>query len=238
VEIYRGPAINRQEGNVKGKSMRELSEWEELKTFFDRRLIAALSHPVREHLLAVFNERTASATEIGDEVGAEVSSFYHHIEELERLDCIERVATRRRRGAAEHFFRAKRSLFFDDEAWRRLPASLRSDVETSTLQMLFDDVRAALDAGTLDAREDRHVSWAPGTFDAQGWGEVKELMNRTLGRLGEIQESAAMRLAQGAQPEISASVALLAYEAEGKGVCGTSAPARAPAETRRRSSAR
>ena len=33
-----------------GKSMREVSEWGELKTFFDRRLIKALGHPVREHV--------------------------------------------------------------------------------------------------------------------------------------------------------------------------------------------
>src|SRR3954466_7830113 len=82
-----------------GKSMRELSESDELKTFFDRRLIKALGHPVREHILAVLNERIASAREIGEEIGGDVSSFYHHIEELEKLECIERVATKRRRGA-------------------------------------------------------------------------------------------------------------------------------------------
>jgi DNA-binding MarR family transcriptional regulator len=80
-----------------GKSMRELSEWDELKTFFDRRLIKALGHPVREHILAVLNERIASAREIGEELGADVSSFYHHIEELEKFECIERVATKQRR---------------------------------------------------------------------------------------------------------------------------------------------
>ena len=68
-----------------GKSMRELKEWDELKTFFDRRLVKALGHPIREHVLAVLNERTASAREIGEEIGADVSSFYHHIEQLEKL---------------------------------------------------------------------------------------------------------------------------------------------------------
>lgn len=73
-----------------GKSMQEVTESGELKTFFDRRLIKALCHPVREHILAVLNERIASAREIGEELGAEVSSFYHHIEELEKFGCIER----------------------------------------------------------------------------------------------------------------------------------------------------
>lgn len=49
----------------------------------------------------MLNERIASGKEIGNELGADVSSFYHHIEELERLDCIERIETRRRRGVDE-----------------------------------------------------------------------------------------------------------------------------------------
>jgi DNA-binding transcriptional ArsR family regulator len=197
-----------------GKSMQELSEWDELKTFIDRRLIKALGHPVREHLLAVLNERVASAREIGEELGADVSSFYHHIEQLEQLGCIERVESRQRRGATEHFFRAKKTLFFDDEAWRRLPASLKTDLATGTLQGLFDDVVQALKVGTLDARDERHVSWTPGVFDAQGWEAVTKLMDQTLVRLGAIQEAAAERLTRGAAP-INATMSMLAFETPG-----------------------
>jgi DNA-binding transcriptional ArsR family regulator len=192
--------------------MREVSEWDELKTFFDRRLIKAIGHPVREHLLAVLNERIASASEIGEELGADVSSFYHHIEELEKLGCIERVETKQRRGANEHFFRARSTVFFDDEAWQRLPASVKADVATSSLQLIFDDVLQALVTGTLNARDDRHVSWSPGTLDSQGWDEVKGLMNRTLDQLEAIKGAAEKRLASGAQAEISATMAILAFE--------------------------
>jgi predicted transcriptional regulator len=199
-----------------GKSMQELSEWDELKTFFDRRLTKALCHPVREHILAVLNERVASAREISDEVGADVSSFYHHIQKLERLKCIERVETKRRRGAKEHFFRAKRTVFFSDEDWQRMPDSLKEDVAVSALQHLFDDVLGALSTGTLNARSDRHVSWSPGSFDAQGWDEVMDLMDRTLAQLGQIQDAAAKRLSEGASPEVSATMAILAFETEAR----------------------
>jgi len=192
--------------------MRELCESDELKTFFDRRLIEALAHPVREHILAVLNERIASATEIGEELGADVSSFYHHIEELEKFGCIERVASKRRRGVKEHFFQAKRTVFFSDEAWRQMPESLREDVAVSSLQLLFDDVVGALSTGMLDARDDRHVSWTPGSFDAQGWNEVMGLMNQTLDQLRRIQDAAESRLAKGDAPEISATMSILAFE--------------------------
>lgn len=195
-----------------GKSMRELSESDELKTFFDRRLIKALGHPVREHVLAVLNERIASAREIGEEIGADVSSFYHHVEELEKLDCIERVATKRRRGAREHFFKATTSLFFDDAAWQRIPATLKRDQSVSNLQYLFDDVVVALEGETFDARDNPHLSWMPGYLDAQGWEEATALMNRTLEHLTAIREAAALRLAAVDERGIPVTMGILAFE--------------------------
>ena len=196
-----------------GKSMQELSESEELKTFFDRRLIKALGHPVREHILAVLNERIASAREIGEEIGGDVSSFYHHIEELEKLECIERVATKRRRGANEHFFKAKRTVFFNDEAWQQIPATLRSDLVARFIQAIIDDASVALQSGTITRRGDEHVSWTPGDFDEAGWKEATELMTQTLDRLTAIQKESADRLvASGNKKCISGSVSILAFE--------------------------
>ncbi|HEX4464076.1 MAG TPA: winged helix-turn-helix domain-containing protein [Solirubrobacterales bacterium] len=195
-----------------GKSMREVSEWDELKTFFDRRLIEALGHPVREHILAVLNERIASAREIGEEIGADVSSFYHHVEELEKLECIERVASKRRRGALEHFFKAKRTVFFNDEAWRRIPATMRADLATRFIQEIIDDAANALRSGTLTRRGDEHVSWTPGDFDEAGWKEATELMTQTLERLTAIQKESSDRLAKSGDECVSGTVGILAFE--------------------------
>lgn len=195
-----------------GKSMRELCESDELKTFFDRRLIEALGHPVREHILAVLNERIASASEIGEELGADVSSFYHHVEELERLGCIERVKSQQRRGGREHFFRAKRTVFISDEAWQALPGSLKSDSMASTLQYLLDDVVASVEAETFIARRETHVSWTPGRFDAKGWKEATDLLAGALTEVVAIQEASAQRLASNEDDGIAASVGILAFE--------------------------
>lgn len=195
-----------------GKSMQEVRESDELKTFFDRRLIEALGHPVREHILAVLNERIASAREIGEELGADVSSFYHHVEELEKLECIERVATKRRRGASEHFFKATVSVFFDDAAWRQLPSTVKSDQTMANLQLLLDDVVAAVKEETLNARDDRHVSWTPGFFDERGWKEAVGLMNATMENLCSIREAAALRLTASGERGMPASLAMLAFE--------------------------
>jgi DNA-binding transcriptional ArsR family regulator len=195
-----------------GKSMREVSESGQLKTFFDRRLIEALGHPVREHILAVLNERIASASEIGEEIGADVSSFYHHVEELEKRGCIERVASKRRRGVKEHFFKAKRTVFLDDDAWRRIPPSLRTDLATRFIQAIIDDVTLALRTGTLTRRGDEHVSWTPGDFDEAGWKEATELMAQTLERLTAIQKESSDRLARSGDECVPGTVGILAFE--------------------------
>jgi DNA-binding transcriptional ArsR family regulator len=220
-----------------GKSMQELSEWDELKTFFDRRLIRALGHPVREHLLAVLNERVASAREIGEELGAEVSSFYHHIELLEKLECIERVESRRRRGAWEHFFQAKKTVLLDDSEWQQLPASIRADLSGSFIQGMFDDAAAALRGGTLTPKADEHVSWTPAHYDRRGWKETTRLLTETLERLIAIQKKSAVRLAEGGSESITASVSILAYETPGGQVSSAIEKAHEPEQIPRPSSA-
>jgi hypothetical protein len=178
----------------------------------DPRLIRALGHPIREHALAVFNERVASATEIGEEIDLEVPAFYTHIRKLQAMGCIERVETRRRRGAKEHFFQAKATAIFDDRAWLQLPASLRSDVCVEFLQSILNDVVRAVKAGTFADSGKMHVSWTPGLFDVRGWREVLALIDETLSRLMAIQSESARRMARTGEPGFPVTVALLGFE--------------------------
>jgi DNA-binding transcriptional ArsR family regulator len=183
-----------------------------LKRFMDRRLISALSHPLREHILAVVNERSASASEIGREIGLAVPAFYHHFEVLEELRCIEQIDTRRRRGARERFFRAKATMHIDDRAWLKIPASVRSDAIVNYVQFILDDVVKALRGGVFATSAATHVSWLPGVFDGLGWKECMALMNETLARLMEIQRRSSERIASTGEPGISATIGLLAFE--------------------------
>jgi len=192
--------------------MGELIEGGHFRRLLDPLLIKALGHPVREHILAVLNERIASASEIGEELGADVSAFYHHVEELERLGCIEKVETRKRRGASEHFYRARRALFFDDAAWERLPATVQADISTSFLQDVFGDAVAAIEASTFDARDDRHLSWTTGRYSAAAWRKVATLMNGTLEQLIEIRDQSALELVESGEEGIPTTVAIMAFE--------------------------
>jgi DNA-binding MarR family transcriptional regulator len=90
------------------RSIKDVIAEGRLKRFIDRRLIKALAHPLREHLLAVFNERITSSSEIGRELDLGVPDIYHHVDELEKLGCIERIESRRRRGPKSTSSRPRR----------------------------------------------------------------------------------------------------------------------------------
>src|SRR5262249_2017557 len=148
-------------------------------------------------------------SEIGEELGSDVSAFYHHVEQLEKLGCIERVKTLPKRGAREHVFRARKTLFFDDAKWNAVPDSIKADLSISPLQRLFDDVVKALRTGILNRRHDRHVSLTPAEIDDQGWREVQDLLEHVLRRLMQITRDARGRLTEEGERGFPITVALL-----------------------------
>jgi len=196
---------------IRHKSIKMVRK-DRLKKFFDRRLIEALHHPVREHVLAVTNERVASMVEIGDEIGLDVVAFNKQVKVLEELGYIELVGTRPARGGTEHFYRARTTVLFDDRAWEDVPASLKADLGVGIVQSILDDVVGALRGGTFRAREDKHTSWMPVVLDRRGWREAMKLLDATLMRLVAIQRQSGLRIMKSGEPGIPATIAMLGFE--------------------------
>jgi hypothetical protein len=196
---------------IRHKSIKMVRK-DRLKKFIDRRLIEALHHPIREHVLAVTNERPASMVEIGDELGLDVVAFNKQVKVLEELGFIELVATRPARGGTEHFYRAKRTVFFDDSEWQDVPASLKTDIDVGFVQSLINDLATSFKAGTYNARHDTHTSWTPAVFDRRGWKEAMQLLEATLIRLLVIQKQSNLRILRTGEPGIPATIGILGFE--------------------------
>lgn len=178
----------------------------------DQRVIKALGHPVRVMALVILNERVASPNEIAQELNQTVGHVSYHIKVLKKCECIELVDTAPRRGAVEHYYRATSRAFIDDEAWRRLPASVRPGLTASLLQDVFQDAGAALSAGTFDGRDDRHLAWTPMIVDEEGWKEINEASAALLERVFEVQAASAKRLTEAGEPGSQVSVVSMVYE--------------------------
>ena len=84
-----------------------------------------------------------------------------------RLTCTETGG--RRRGAVEHFYVANHPAVFYDETWAPLPMSMKQMISGGIFEEFAERIRAAMEADTIDAREDRHFSWIPLLLDQEGW---------------------------------------------------------------------
>ena len=138
----------------------------------DQRLVRALGHPLRVKILEVVQLRKASPSELTDLLQAPLGNVAYHVRVLEKCGCIEQVATARRRGAVEHYFRARPRSYIGHQDWRKVPKSLRDAVTGASLGTFFDKAADALEAGTMDARDDTTLNWMPMAVDEAGWEEV------------------------------------------------------------------
>ena len=181
-------------------------------TGVDQRLVKALAHPLRVEILTILNERMASPNELSKELEEGLSQVSYHVKVLKDFECIEMVKTEPRRGAVEHYYRATARAFLSDAEWKKLPDSIKPGMSAAFVKMLIDDVIGALNGGSFDAREDRHVSWTPGVVDQQGWDEMIELLEKTLNGIIAIHAASAKRLAKSGEEGIPATAVMMGFE--------------------------
>ena len=95
--------------------------------------------------------------------------------------------------------------------WRRAPLSVRGGVTGEALRTFIAKVGAALDADTIDSREDTTLNWMPIVVDDQGWREAAEILDRALRQLMTVGADSRKRL--GDADGIPVVTAMAAFEA-------------------------
>lgn len=179
----------------------------------DQRLVRALAHPLRIKILEILTERVASPNRISDDLDTGLSHVAYHTRALDKCGCLELVDTAQRRGATEHFYKASPHSFIGDRIWRRVPRALLGGVSGATLQSFMDRAVAALEAGTIDGREDTTLYWMPVLLDEQGWKEVTSTMEDTVDRVLLIQDESRERITRRkGRGAISAIVGVASFE--------------------------
>jgi DNA-binding transcriptional ArsR family regulator len=161
----------------------------------DQELVKALAHPIRVSILEALQGRLASPSELSQELGQSLGVISYHANTLVECGCLELVHTKQRRGALEHFFGLTPRSFIGHQDWRRAPLPLLSGVTSAAVQTFVEKAAEAIDAGTIDSREDTTLNWMPITADEDGWREVAEIMDRTLELLVGVHERSSKRLA-------------------------------------------
>ena len=181
----------------------------------DQNLVKALAHPTRVRILEALQGRTASPTELAREFHESLGVVSYHTNALLEVDCIEQVRTRPKRGTIEHFYTARPRSFIGHQDWRRAPLSVRAGVTSEALRTFAAKIGAAIDADTIDGREDTTLNWMPITVDEQGWREAAEILDRALRELQTVAAGSRDRL--GGEDGISVVTGLAAFEVPPEG---------------------
>jgi DNA-binding transcriptional ArsR family regulator len=176
-----------------------------------QQVVQAMAHPLRIRILRILSERVASPKEMARATGEAPGNVAYHARVLLDLNCTELVKTASRRGAREHFYRAKPDAFTSSRKWKALPSLVRGEIAATVFRELHLRVVGALGGKTFQRREDSNLLCLPFEVDEAGWKELVEIVAVTEQAIEKVSVQAAERLEDRAG--IPAVVALGIFEA-------------------------
>jgi DNA-binding transcriptional ArsR family regulator len=182
----------------------------------DPRWVRAISHPVRIRLLALLEEEAASPVVLAQKLDQPLGNIAYHVRVLYDLGLLELVSTRQRRGATEHYYRAKVHPRFTDQAWAALDPVAKQRVLTGVLNESFEYAARSAAAGGFDAT-DAHFTRTPLTLDAAGWNKLAKATKRWLEEAARIERESTKRTTKHPDTAINAGLVLLLFEAAAVG---------------------
>ena len=173
----------------------------QIENINDPRYVRALGHPLRVRILAILEERTASAVELSRMLHADIGVVAYHVRKLHQLGLIELEKETRVRGAIQRHYRAYERPRISTEAWRDAPPVAKQALIDATLQQIYDYGRASNAAGGFD-RADAHITRSALRLDRQAWERLAASLMRVLEDVAEIEQDVRDREAKGEAGEL------------------------------------
>lgn len=179
----------------------------------DLRMVKALAHPLRLRIIEALENRSASPSELSQELDAPIGNVSYHVRRLEALGVLKLVDTAQRRGAVEHYFQLETRPRISEKAWAAAPPIVKESMLQGVLSKLGDQVTAAASNGGF-SRPETHVGRLPMLLDEQGFQEAARALSTVADRLKAIEEKSAKRLEKrDHEGSLHALAALMLFEA-------------------------
>jgi DNA-binding transcriptional ArsR family regulator len=186
--------------------------WDNSSSYVDTKLAKVLSHELRVQILAELNKRVMSPSRFSKRFGATLTSAAHHFRVLQDAECVEIVHEDDRGRAVEHFYRATKKALFDDQAWKRLPETIRNKLSARTIGDLLEVIADAMREETFDSRTDRHAAWEKAHVDEQGWEEMSAIQRDAVEKLMRVAEESRSRLIRSGELGLMGTWGVLFFE--------------------------
>jgi DNA-binding transcriptional ArsR family regulator len=177
----------------------------------DPALAKALAHPLRTRILASLEGRTASPSELSEELDASLGVLSYHVRRLVALGLVKLVKRVPRRGAVEHYYTATARPRITSATWGKTPSIVKQATVRSAVDQIGHYVGAAVASGGFDAA-DAHLTRSPVTVDAKGWSTLATELDALQERVKKIEAESKARLARSDhQDEQEATVVLMLF---------------------------
>jgi DNA-binding transcriptional ArsR family regulator len=186
----------------------------------DPRLVKALAHPLRVQILAVLQDRTASPSDLAEELSAPLGNVSYHVRILAKLGLLKLVRKRQRRGAIEHLYRANGRVRVSDRAWGQVPGIVKTAMVDASLEQVGRYVEQSAAMGGFE-RPEAHMSRQPMRLDEQGWKDLAGAVTQLLQQANAIELESRERLRRDDHDgELEAGLVMMLFE----GAPGGAAP--------------
>lgn len=172
----------------------------------------ARSASLRVRIVAACNEREVTTREIADREGLPVDTVSYHFRALEKQGYLRVSRKEPARGFRRHYYVAERRKVITDGEFAEMTKEEQGAASEATLRDLLEHCGEALQAGTLDARPDSHLSWILLSLDKQGWEELQSHLDWLLERILQIHEGAGARLRKSGERPILTTFAIAGFE--------------------------
>lgn len=136
-------------------------------------LAKALSHPLRRAIIEAMERGPISPSEVRElHPGVSLKAVLRHFTRLEELNCIEQVEKRRVDGSARNRFQLRDHRWHEGSLYAALPSALRGRVDSAYASSYVERVAEAIGTGTMESRQDAHLTWSGLRYDERAWSEL------------------------------------------------------------------
>lgn len=190
--------------------------WTDSPVPFSTRLAKVFADPLNMKIVTELNIREMSPSQLRGRLGGlPLPNIDRRVKMLTDIGWLIKVDEKtggRRRGATECFYRATGPAVFDTDSWSDVPSSVKTSYSWRTFQQLAEKIVEAIEAGTFDARPERHMSWTPILLDRRGWEQVIAAIDALFESLSEYQLEAKIRIGRSGEKPFMATIALTTFE--------------------------
>ncbi len=183
-----------------------------VKDVADPRWQRAISHPIRVRLLAMLDEEPASPVILASKLNQPLGTIAYHVRTLYDLGLLTLVSTRQRRGATEHYYKARQHPRSTDEDWEGLDPISKQRLLTARIARANDYATRSAAAGGFDAAE-AQISTSSLKLDRSGWEALAKESKKWLAKVEQIEQEAAGRLAADPGAALDVGLTLMLFEA-------------------------